>query len=166
MASWAENGAIYDGPFTVEKLFTKNICHQAIFYNSQLFKRLGLFNIEYKVCADWDFNHRCFANVTTHYFDLIIAKFMAGGQSTKVVSDKFTNEDFVINLKRYYRISFGNKLFMASSNLFLDLAVKLFMSFNFFSSIYFLSYSLCHSRHKHKVGILKKYFVSIYNLKH
>jgi glycosyltransferase involved in cell wall biosynthesis len=154
-ASWAGNGAIYDGSFTIEKLFTKNICHQAIFYKRELFQRLGVFNIEYKVCADWDFNHRCFASVKTCYHDLVVADFYAGGQSTKIVADEFTNIDFVINLRRYYKTSYFNKLFKNSSWIFFNLSVLRLGEERPVASFYFLLISLFHSNHK--TSLIKNY---------
>jgi glycosyltransferase involved in cell wall biosynthesis len=162
-ASWAENGAIYDGPFTVDKLFIKNICHQAVFYKREVFKRLGVFNIEYKVCADWDFNHRCFANFNTCYVDLVIAYFFAGGQSTNVSSDKFTNEDFVINLSKYYQIGYGNKIFKNSLPVFFNLAKSRLKSRQLISSFYFLLVSLIHTNHR--IGLIKNYVVCFFSSK-
>ena len=162
-ASWAESGTIYDGSFTIEKLFTKNICHQAVFYKRELFQRLGVFNIEYKVCADWDFNHRCFANASTRYFDLVIANFSAGGQSTNVTSDKFTDEDFVINLGKYYKVGYGNRIFRNCSPVFFNLAVRRLKSRQMASSLYFLLFSILHGNHK--MGLIKNYMASFLSSK-
>src|ERR1700722_7114991 len=40
-AVWARDGDNYDGPFTVKKLFLKNICHQSIFYKKSVFAKVG-----------------------------------------------------------------------------------------------------------------------------
>jgi glycosyltransferase involved in cell wall biosynthesis len=69
---------IYDGEFTKRKLLTeRNICHQAIFYKRDIFDKLGDYNLEYKIWADWDFNIRCFSctKIKIKYIDLLIAKF-------------------------------------------------------------------------------------------
>jgi glycosyltransferase involved in cell wall biosynthesis len=108
---WAKHGDVYDGPFDVEKLFEKNICHQAIFYHKTIFDAVGVFNTDYDICADWDLNHRCFATVKTEYTNHIIARFSGGGKSTLKRSDKFAMGDCLINLKRYYKISYLNRLF-------------------------------------------------------
>jgi len=76
---------VYDGAFTFEKLLSKNISHQAIFYTRKLFDRIGHYNLRYKAYADWDFNIRCFAdnNVQTAHLDRIIAEFGEGGLSSR-----------------------------------------------------------------------------------
>lgn len=86
-----EYGENYDGPFTNEKLISKNICHQAIFYHKSIFKKKGLYNIDYKVCADYDFNLKCFfdKSIRKLHIPRLIAKFNAGGKSNLQKSDLF-----------------------------------------------------------------------------
>ena len=77
-------GIVYDGPFDLNKLFVKNISHQAIFYRRSLFARFGLFDLRFPVCADWDFNLRCFSDpeVRCQFIDLTVADFYVGGASS------------------------------------------------------------------------------------
>ena len=86
---WAAHGSIYDGPFDLQKLLIKNISHQAIFYSAELVGRAGSFNLDYAICADWDFNLRCWALTKFKYIDLVVAKFYAGGISTKETDKQF-----------------------------------------------------------------------------
>lgn len=74
----------YDGPFTFEKLLSRNISHQATFYRKELFERLGGYNLQYKMHADWDFNLRCFTSdfVKTKFADVLVAEFGAQGISS------------------------------------------------------------------------------------
>jgi len=92
---WGDTGTIYDGKFSLLKLIHKNICHQAIFYKNTIFKLLGSFDTEYKTWADWLFNIRCFSceEIKTKYFDILIAKFTFGGQSSQLIVD----ESFLAN---------------------------------------------------------------------
>lgn len=102
---WAKDGAVYDGMFTLKKLIAKNICHQAIFYNSLFIKdKIGGFNTTYKQCSDWDFNLRCWAQRPFEYMDQIVANFKAGGVSTNTIDTVFFN-DYVRNLLSYFRIT-------------------------------------------------------------
>jgi glycosyltransferase involved in cell wall biosynthesis len=112
-ASWAVDGAIYDGHFDLRKLLTKNICHQAIFYKAAFFRRVGEFNPKYVVCADWDFNMRCWAMGLFTYVDLVVAKFHAGGHSTKGRSDPHFGADAAENLIRYFNFSPSDPLMSA-----------------------------------------------------
>lgn len=78
------NGVRYDGQFTFEKLLTKNISHQAIFFSKQLFVRTGKYNIRYELHADWDYNIRYFLQLSDKikYKDILIANFGEGGVSS------------------------------------------------------------------------------------
>jgi len=68
----------HDGEFTRLKLSAElNICHQAIFYKKSVFSRLGYYNLEFPINADWDFNMRCFAtpDLNIRYIDLPIVNY-------------------------------------------------------------------------------------------
>jgi glycosyltransferase involved in cell wall biosynthesis len=77
-------GGRYDGEFSQIKLFTKNICHQAIFFRKELFEKIGYFNLEFKGQADWDHNMRWFLDkkIDKKYVDLVIAEYADGGTSS------------------------------------------------------------------------------------
>jgi len=99
---WAKDGDIYDGEFSKMKIFQKNICHQAIFYHKQLFHRLGKFNINYKICADWDMNLRCFANFKPYYINRIVANFYGGNTSSSNNKDHVFGADIWKNILKYF----------------------------------------------------------------
>jgi len=76
---WFNHAKIkYAGQIDRKKLMTENnICHQAVFYKKNLFDRLGRYNTDFKVWADWDFNVRCFSypNIKIKYVDTLIARY-------------------------------------------------------------------------------------------
>ena len=78
-----KNGQEYDGEFDKNKIVEINICHQGIFYKTSIHERIGSYNLNYKIFADWDFNLRCFFNnsVRIQYVDIIISNFAEGGIS-------------------------------------------------------------------------------------
>jgi len=82
---------IYDGEFTFSKIITKNICHQAIFFKINVFKKIGNYNIKYKALADWDHNIRWFfySGVSKVYTNQIIANYADGGYSMVNPDDEF-----------------------------------------------------------------------------
>ncbi len=90
--SWATDGARYDGPFDLEKLFRKNICHQAILYPAAVMHKVGYFNKKYFIAADWEYNIRCAAAGELVYVDKIIAKFTGGGKSSAGGIDGIGND--------------------------------------------------------------------------
>ena len=74
---------LYDGPFSSLKLLQKNICHQAIFTRKTVFDKLGKFDINYKVWADWVFNMQWYnrEDIRHCYIDISIAGYNLGGYS-------------------------------------------------------------------------------------
>jgi glycosyltransferase involved in cell wall biosynthesis len=103
---WASKGELYDGEFDLKKLVKKNICHQAIFYKKEIFGRLGYFDTHFKICADWDFNLRCFALERVAYIQKTIAIYSANGVSSR-------REDLAFSKVRIARIAkyFQNRLY-------------------------------------------------------
>lgn len=98
-----DKGKIYDGEFTKEKLIKKNISHQAIFYNKTVFDKLGKYNLNYKILADWEFNMRSIntKDLRFGYINLVVAKYELGGAS-KTTYDKNFYTDFEKNIKKYF----------------------------------------------------------------
>jgi hypothetical protein len=80
-------GQIYDGEFTIERLLEQNICHQAIFYRTEIFYKLGNYDLNYPVCADWELNLRFFARANPRYLERTIASFYGGGISSEKSND-------------------------------------------------------------------------------
>jgi glycosyltransferase involved in cell wall biosynthesis len=68
----------YGGPFSLGKILLEgNICHQAIFYNKTVFEKIGVYDLAYKIYADYDYNVRCFSSklIRHKYIDLIISEY-------------------------------------------------------------------------------------------
>jgi len=64
--------------------------------------------MNYKLCADWDFNLRCYSKSGFTYTDKIIAKFHGGGLTTSSDQDAEFSRDFVNNIIKYFKISLFN----------------------------------------------------------
>jgi glycosyltransferase involved in cell wall biosynthesis len=107
---WVAHDSIYDGPFDLLKLLRANICHQAIFYRADLVRRAGTFNLDYAVCADWDFNLRCWAVTKFKYIDLVVAKFYGGGISSGQQREEQFQRDIGIQVVRDFGFSLLNPL--------------------------------------------------------
>ncbi len=71
----------YDRDFNLFRLSYKNICHQAIFYNRNLFQEIGYFNTDYKLYADWEFNLKWMDKYASKFVDQIIACYNENGVS-------------------------------------------------------------------------------------
>jgi glycosyltransferase involved in cell wall biosynthesis len=87
-------GEKYNGDFGKYNILESNICHQAIFYNKEVFSFVGLYNLKYKIFADYDLNLRCFFHkkVKTKYIDLIVAYFEKGGLSNTTRDENFLTD--------------------------------------------------------------------------
>lgn len=158
-SSLAPEGTLYDGVFTVSKLLAKNISHQAILYETAIFDRLGFYNIAYSSCADWDFNHRCFAMARVGFCNITIAFFQGGGQSEMKSMDQFTRDDFAFNLARYYKKSYFDSMFKSQSHYFLNFAKKKRKEKQLLLSLKFLAVGVYHSNRK--IGMIRHYLKSI-----
>jgi glycosyltransferase involved in cell wall biosynthesis len=92
---WSCYSRPYDGRFNRFKLFRRNICQQAIFYQRSVFDRLGYYNTKYRLLADWEFNIRCFNDRGVHkcYIPLRIADYEGGGTSA-ITPDLAFQADF------------------------------------------------------------------------
>lgn len=123
-ANWARDGALYDGEFPLEKLVQKNICQQAVFYRRSVFDRLGYFNPQYPVCADWDFALRCAAKGNLQFTDLVICSFAAGGASTVVKKEPFIENKTEI-IYSYFGKKIRNRDFASLAENFRMLAAEL-----------------------------------------
>ncbi|MDJ1502184.1 glycosyltransferase [Xanthocytophaga agilis] len=88
------SGIRYNGAFTVAKLYWQNICHQAIFARKEIFDTIGLFNTNYKVLADYEFNIRWIQNpnIRSTFFHNIIALYNEEGFSGKKGDEAFNTD--------------------------------------------------------------------------
>lgn len=86
------NACRYAGEFNLHRLLhEKNICHQAIFYRRTIFEKIGRYNLQYRIWADWDLNIRCFHHPESVvcYLDLVIADYNDLGGISRVEDPEF-----------------------------------------------------------------------------
>lgn len=105
---WNLDNVVFNGEYDLQKMISTNICHQAIFYNKEIFSLYGNYDVTYITSADQEFNLRCYANTSFGYLDIIIANFFVGGQSTTVSDDKFSKNRGAMLMKY-----FGSRIFTA-----------------------------------------------------
>lgn len=121
---WVSKNTIYDGYFSLKKLFYKNICQQAIFYNRDCFKKYGLFDLGLNISADYKFNLKIFINSYSRvrFFDKIICNYKGNGIS-------HINNDYFSKIKNYYILSSLIKSYKIE-NLFLILSYSFYLVIN------------------------------------
>ncbi|OYU95052.1 MAG: hypothetical protein CFE21_12145 [Bacteroidetes bacterium B1(2017)] len=85
-----QSGIKYDGEFGAYKLAIKNICHQAIFYPSSVFKKYS-FELPYKLLADHALNIKLYGdkNFSFSYFPFVIAKYNQTGLSASTIDSTY-----------------------------------------------------------------------------
>lgn len=93
-AYMVDQGIVYDGEFTKDKLRRRNICHQAVFYGRTVFDMFGVYDLRFKVLADHAFNIKCFWNdrITKKYVAYVIANYEGDGISRSEVDADFAYE--------------------------------------------------------------------------
>jgi glycosyltransferase involved in cell wall biosynthesis len=85
------NAKRYGGERNYVTLVEKNICHQAIFYHKNIFKKLGLYNTKYPILGDFEMNIRVFRDdsLQKKYVPQIISYFNNKGLSSSVLDRNF-----------------------------------------------------------------------------
>lgn len=69
-----------------------NISHGSTLHNRRLFSEVGLYNIDYKICADYEFFMRKGALLKGLFYDHVILEFKIGGASFSFRCQKDTFE--------------------------------------------------------------------------
>ncbi len=89
-----DKNIVYDGIFNKSKLNKRNICHQAIFYERNIFNIIGMFDAKYKIKADYVFNLKCFGcrEINKKYINEVIADYEGFGSSYNQKDDNFIND--------------------------------------------------------------------------
>lgn len=136
---WAKDEQTYNGEYSIRELVKNNICHQSAFYKRELLLKLGGYNIDYVVCADWDVNFYFFANYKIQYTEQIIAFFTSSGFSSVKVYDKFLENDIVIKLKTYFGWSLFNKHFFFWKHILKKNANEFFKKGSVFKGLIYLA---------------------------
>lgn len=109
---WGRERFRYCGRFTLADMFSRNICHQAIFYDRRIFDVVGDYDLSYRTCADWELNLRCYADkaVEPLYMELDVAEYDPGYSAT-VLDRKFLR-DFPLLIRSYFGWSYLPLLFL------------------------------------------------------
>jgi len=93
--AWFERspGFLYGGQFWLNRFNVMNIYHQSLFYRSSAVRRLGIiYDENYQILADWDYNLRLFARLRFEHISLTIAKYACYGVSDSRKDTKFLDD--------------------------------------------------------------------------
>jgi len=105
-------GIFYGSEFYLNQLKHLNIPHQAILYQSSIFKKLGVYGQKYRLYEDWLMNIKCFkdTSIKKKFLDLPIAIYDDSGISSHQEDAQFRREKlfyfddltWIEKLKKYY----------------------------------------------------------------
>lgn len=118
-SNWAKDGDVYRGQTSLCELLNFNICHQAIFYNKEVFNSPLPYNVRYIALADYDMNLFLNSKYNFQYVDRIICNFTMGGISNTVYDKNFEEERW-INVVKYYGYKLIDKRFRKYKKHFKD----------------------------------------------
>ena len=93
---------LYDGEFDAEKILTRNISHQAIFFKKAIFSKTGFFDLRYKAQSDWDHNFKWLLSkdIEKKFVPVTVAHYADGGFSS-LHGDTVFFADLNFNYIRY-----------------------------------------------------------------
>jgi glycosyltransferase involved in cell wall biosynthesis len=103
-----EIGSIIKHPPTYIKkkhlYYSMPVCHQSIIYSKESFNKIGIFDINYKIAADYEWVVRfIFLGNKIHTHNIILSNYAIPGYSQKN-KDKLLNEKYKIVNKYFYNI--------------------------------------------------------------
>lgn len=104
------NFFIYGGKFDRFRLAIENICHQSIFYPSNVIDGMK-YNLKYKLLSDWEFNMDLYAKCKFNYISSIISIYDLNGVSTTLSDEVFNVNKKMIVYKKLGTSSFLYLLF-------------------------------------------------------
>lgn len=86
--------------------------HSSMFFHKDVFKKLGKYNLQYKIAADFDFCLKCFLNKIDHqYINYIITKNKEGGVSNKSLTNVLKSNNEIIKILKKNKI-YSNYFFI------------------------------------------------------
>jgi glycosyltransferase len=93
--------------------------HSSMFFHKDVFKKLGKYNLRYKIAADFDFCLKCFLNkIDHHYINYIITKNKEGGISNRsLINVLKSNKEIIKILKK-------NKIYSNYFFIFIKILIK------------------------------------------
>ncbi len=78
-------------------------CHQATFYHRRVFDLVGLYDVRYKISADYAFAIVCWGEprIKKIYRPILIARYEGGGISDHAVDMTFLKEDYLPHVEKH-----------------------------------------------------------------
>lgn len=84
-------------------LYRNTLCHQSVFFGKELFDALGNYDLNYKICADYDFIVKCYmAKAEFIHLPLVVCYYLPGGFSESGQNKKRLVQEHNSITKKYF----------------------------------------------------------------
>lgn len=117
---YTRNQVLFKQPTNLTKwyLFRTPLCHQSMFFTRSLFDQYGLYDLSYKICADYDFTLKTFTQwVEYKYCPIVVCDYMGEGISESKKGAVLKKEEYKRIKKKYFtkgeKFRFSLKLFFS-----------------------------------------------------
>lgn len=105
--NYCKGKTIYYQPHIINKsyLIRAGLCHQTVFFGSELFKKYGDFNTRFTICADYEIMVRLFMQGIPYiYIEETICNYLGGGVSEKAENIKIVKNEGAIIRRKYFSV--------------------------------------------------------------
>jgi len=130
-------GEYVQSPLKLTKffLFRTMLCHQVCMIKKELYDRIGNFNTDYRVDADYDFLLRLLLENKTSYHHIQTLGVISTSEGFSFQNNTLAKQEVLQIRKKYYRHTYLSYAFLLSLT-FPSLREKLFRSTNLVSRLY------------------------------
>ena len=86
-------------------MLKSGLCHQSVFFGANLIKKYGDYDVEMKICADYDILARLFYNnIPFYYIDKTVCDYLGGGLSEMSENLSLVKKEGDLVRKRYFNL--------------------------------------------------------------
>lgn len=118
--SYIRNKVLFKQPSIISRfyLYRTMLCHQTMFISRNLFLKYGLYDLNYRICADYDFTLRVLLKNNLYFYcDCVVCDYMGGGVSESkkglIQGKKEYKEIIKGHFSKWERFKFSLKLFFS-----------------------------------------------------
>lgn len=86
-------------------LYRTPLCHQSMFFSKTVFSELGLYDLSFRIAADYDCTVKAFKNhIPFYYLNIPICRYLGGGISDSAKGIQIKTKEYQRIYKTYYSV--------------------------------------------------------------
>lgn len=86
-------------------LYRTPLCHQSMFFPESVFSKLGLYDLSFRIAADYDFAVKAFKNhIPFYYLNIPICRYLGGGISDSAKGIQIKTKEYQRIYKTHYSV--------------------------------------------------------------